>query len=62
MWRLEWPEEVSAQLVSDSNPEGSLNNSDLEMAALLLQWLVLKHIAVTRHRSALARCDNTPAC
>jgi len=48
--------------VSDSNPEGSLNNSDLKMAALLLQWLVLKHIAVTRHRSALARCDNTPAC
>ena len=62
VWRLEWPDEVREQLVSDKNPDGELNNSDLEMAALLLQWLVLEHLAITRHRSALTRCDNTPAC
>ena len=62
VWRVEWPDEVRLQLVSERNPDGKLSISDLEMAALLLQWLVLEHIAITRHRSALTRCDNSPAC
>ena len=60
VWRVEWPDTVSREVVSDSNPTGSLTNSDLEMAALLLAWLVLEQIADTHHRSALARSDNTP--
>ena len=62
VWRVEWPEEISRRVVSDKNPKGTITNSDLEMAAILLQWLVLESIAVTMHRSALARSDNTPAC
>jgi len=62
VWRVEWPEEVSRDVVSDRNPKGSITNSDLEMATILLQWLVLEHVGPTFHRSSLARCDNTPAC
>ena len=62
VWRLEWPPDVWILLVSDRNPKGSITNSDLEMAAILIQWLVLEHITITMHRSALARSDNTPAC
>ena len=49
VWRVEWPEEISKEVVSDRNPKGSITNSDLEMAALMLQWLVLEHVAPTFH-------------
>jgi len=59
--RVEWSKEVSIQLISTTNPSGIINNSDLQTERTLLQWIVLKHIAPTRHRSALAQCNNTPA-
>ena len=62
VWRVEWDEEISKRVVSDTNSKGTITNSDLEMAAILLQWLVLEQIATTHHRSALARSDNTLAC
>ena len=45
VWRLPWPADIEARLVSDSNPNGDLTNSDLEMAAHLLHWLVLEQVA-----------------
>lgn len=60
VWRVEWPEEVSIQLVSTTNPSGTINNSDLEMAGILLQWIFLEHIDPTQHRLVLTQCDNTP--
>jgi hypothetical protein len=42
VWRLAWPEDIEARLVSDANPKGDITNSDLEMAGHLLQWLVLE--------------------
>ena len=62
IWRVEWPVEISNQIVSKSNRKGIITNSDLEMATLLLQWLVLEKLAVTLHCSAMMRCDNTPTC
>jgi hypothetical protein len=41
VWRIQFPEYVIANLISDKNPTGTLTNSDLEMAGLLCQWLVL---------------------
>ena len=62
VWRVEWPSDISTSVISDKNPTGSITNSDLEMAAILLQWIVLEMITPTRHRSVLARSDNSPAC
>ena len=62
VWRVEWDAEISRRVVSDKNPKGTITNSDLDMAAILLAWLILEQIAPTHHMSALARSDNTPAC
>jgi len=37
VWRLEWPEDICCKVVSEKNPKGSITNSDLEMAAIILQ-------------------------
>ena len=35
----------NSRIVSEINSKGSISNSDLEVAEILLQWLVLEHIA-----------------
>ena len=37
VWRLLWPDDISNDLVSLRNPHGRITNSDLELAALVLQ-------------------------
>jgi hypothetical protein len=44
VFRWQWPEDVCTQVVSFDNPVGTINNSDLEMAGLLLLWLVIEGI------------------
>ena len=46
-FRLQWPPEITKDLVSFDNPNGKITNSDLEMAGLLLLWLCLEGIATT---------------
>ncbi|KAL7529738.1 hypothetical protein ACHAWF_003097 [Thalassiosira exigua] len=38
--RVKWPPEAVARLVTPDNPDGDITNSDLEMAAEVLGWLV----------------------
>jgi hypothetical protein len=45
VFRLQWPLEISADIVSATNPKGRITNSDLEMARLLLLWLCMEGIA-----------------
>ena len=42
VFRLEWPPDIQAALVSDANPEGTITNSDLECAGLVLVWLLVE--------------------
>ena len=37
VWRVPFPEDIQAALVSEENPTGSMTNSDLEQAAILMQ-------------------------
>jgi hypothetical protein len=63
VWHVQWPADVTAALVSDTNPQGTITNSDLEVAGVLLQEAVLeaelgsamagKHIVIGS--------DNSPA-
>ena len=41
MWHPSWTSDIIAALVSDTNPEGTLTNSDLKIAALNLQEATL---------------------
>jgi hypothetical protein len=44
VWRVEWPEDIRNNVVSFDNPSGTITNSDLEMAGMLLHFLVLEHL------------------
>ena len=44
VFRWEWPADIKNNIVLFSNPTGGLTNSDLEMAGLLILWLVLKGV------------------
>ena len=62
VWRLQWPPDITAAVVSDSNPTGTLTNSDLEMAAVVLHVNTLELVApCLRHKHILVHSDNTPS-
>jgi hypothetical protein len=44
VFRLQWLPDVTDSVVSDKNRGGKITNSDLEMAGLLLLWLMIEHV------------------
>ncbi len=60
VWRIPFPEKIQQKLVSQNNPSGTITNSDLEMAGLLMHWIVLESVADVQHAHVAAGCDNTP--
>ena len=62
VFRLQWPADISSELVSFENPKGKIMNSDLEMAGLLLLWLCLEGVAPTlAHKHVALFGDNSPS-
>jgi hypothetical protein len=64
VWRVQWPKDVTHAVVSTTNPNGTLTNSDLEMAGVLLQEAVLEAALgpdLMRHAQTAIGCDNSPA-
>ena len=61
VFRMQWPPDITSSVISDRNRHGHITNSDLEMAGLLLLWLMIKHTceSLTEKRIALVS-DNTP--
>ena len=41
VWRLPWPPDIAENLLLSTNPQGKITNSDLELAALVLQEATL---------------------
>jgi hypothetical protein len=60
VWRVAFGPEIAGQVVSDTNPRGRLTNSDLELAAVLLHYMVLQQQVDMRFKRAGALSDNTP--
>ena len=63
LWQLRWPDNIQRQLVTESNPTGSLTINDLELAGLLLNWIALEcqsGVPLAFHHIG-AFCDNTSA-
>lgn len=44
VFRMPWPDDIKADLVSFANPKGRITNSDLEFAGMLLLWLVMEDV------------------
>ena len=62
VFRLEWPQEIRDALISESNPEGTITNSDLECAGLLLTWLVMEEVCPDLvHKHVALWSDNQPS-
>ena len=58
MWRAEFPPAIQADLVSDSNPLGSINNSQLELAGNIAhQDVLVQHVNCAR-RTIVPLGDN----
>ena len=63
VWRVQWPAEIQANLVSKTNPQGTISINDMETAGILLAWLVLEKITPTvlQHKHIGIHCDNDAA-
>ena len=62
VFRFQWPPEISADIVSSTNPKGRITNSDLEMVGLLLLWLCMEGIALDlAHKHVALFSNNSPA-
>jgi len=58
VWRLRWPQRIADLLVTDANPNGTISNSDLELAGGLLHLEALAQTFDIRERTALSKTDN----
>jgi hypothetical protein len=56
VWRIKWPQDIVDRVTA-----GHLTINDLEMAGLLLQYLLLEQLVDVKHSHAAAWCDNTSA-
>ena len=61
VFRLQWPDDITRAIVSANNPTGTITNSDLEMAGLLMLWLVMETVgAPLEHKHVALFSDNSP--
>jgi hypothetical protein len=62
VFRYQWPEDITADLVSFENPHKRITNSDLEMAGLLMLWLVMEEVVGTNLEEGrvVVFSDNNP--
>ena len=59
VWQYEWPQDVRDNLKTADNPKGTISINDLEMAGLVMQWLVLECLVPTLCNTHVAiYCDN----
>ena len=60
VFRLQWPPDISGNIISDDNPCGTITNSDLEMAGLLTLWLVMEEVCDVENAHIALFSDNSP--
>ena len=58
LWRLPWPQWVRDELITANNPQGTITNSDLELAGGLLQLECASQTLDIRERTVVSRGDN----
>lgn len=61
LWRCQFPDDITNDLVSWSNPSGAVNNSDLELAGVLAHNDVLAQFADITEVTTGTGTDNTAA-
>ncbi len=58
---LQWPPDNTANVVLDKNPKGKFMNLDLELARLVILWLMMEHVCCSLAKKRVAFfSDNSP--
>jgi hypothetical protein len=61
VFRWEWSDDIKKDIKTLANPNGRLTNSDLEMAGLLMLWLVIEGVCPNLCKKRITLfSDNTP--
>ena len=61
-WRVEFPKDIQDELCTSDNPDGKITMNDLELAGVVLGWLVLEKLVPNlRFKHVGMNCDNTTA-
>ena len=61
-WRVKFPKDIQDDLCTSDNPEGKITMNDLELAGVVLGWLVLEKLVPNlRFKHVGMNCDNTTA-
>ncbi len=61
VFQWQWPEDVTANIKTFCNPGGTISNSDLEMAGLLLLWLAMEGVRGNlREKQVMLLSNNSP--
>jgi len=58
LWRIQWPKDITDNLVTFANPLGKITNSDLELAGGLLHLDVVARSFDTQERTLLNKTNN----
>eukprot|EP00957_Ditylum_brightwellii_P115641 8820854-Ditylum_brightwellii.AAC.1 len=62
VWHVKWDEEIKQRLITPDNKTGDITMNNLELAGLVLGWLVLElHTTTLKHHHAGMFCNNTSA-
>ena len=59
VWRMPFPKDIVESLVSWTNPQGTVNNSELELAGGVVHSDCVAQCFVVKERTTLERTDNT---
>eukprot|EP00957_Ditylum_brightwellii_P188165 14325001-Ditylum_brightwellii.AAC.1 len=60
LWQVKWDEDIKQHLITPDNKTGDITMNSLELAGLVLGWLVLElHATTLKHHHVDMFCDNT---
>jgi hypothetical protein len=46
VFHFAWPDDVTRAIISQYNPAGTITNSDLEMAGLLMLFVIMENVCI----------------
>ena len=58
LWRYKWPKSITSRIITECNPNGTITNSDLELAGGLLHLEAIAQTFDVRERTVLSKTDN----
>jgi hypothetical protein len=61
LWRTTFDTDIQSQLITATNPTGTITNSNLELAAIIMGTSLTNHHLPIAHPSILIASDNIPA-